>query len=54
MNTDGFEVIAIPISELVNPNYPDILLKNVPAAIMDKYRGKARETVLALENAKRV
>ena len=54
MNTDGFEVIAIPISELVNPNYPDILLKNVPAAIMDRYRGKARETVLALENAKRV
>ncbi len=54
MNTDGFEVIAIPISELVNPNYPDILLKNVPAAIMDKYRGKAKETVLALENAKRV
>ena len=54
MNTDGFEVIAIPVNELVNPNHPDILLKNVPAAIMDKYRGKAKETVLELENAKRV
>jgi len=54
MNTDGFEVIAIPVGELVNPNHPDILLKNVPAAIMDKYRGKAKETVLSLENAKRV
>ena len=54
MNTNGFEVIAIPVNELVNPNHPDILLKNVPAAIMDKYRGKAKETVLSLENAKRV
>ena len=54
MNTNGFEVIAIPVGELVNPNHPDILLKNVPAAIMDKYRGKAKETVLSLENAKRV
>ena len=54
MNTNGFEVIAIPGGELVNPNHPDILLKNVPAAIMDKYRGKAKETVLSLENAKRV
>ena len=54
MNTNGFEVIAIPVGELVNPNHPDILLKNLPAAIMDKYRGKAKETVLSLENAKRV
>lgn len=54
LNTEGFEVIAIPVQELVNPDHPDILLKNVPAVIMDKYRGKAKETVLALENAKRV
>lgn len=54
LNTEGFEVIAIPVQELVNPEHPDILLKNVPAAIMDKYRGKAKETVLAIEDAKRV
>lgn len=54
MNTEGFEVIVIPVQELVNPDHPEILLKNVPAAIMDKYRGKAKETVLELENAKRV
>lgn len=54
LNTEGFEVIAIPVKELVNPDHPDILLKNVPAAIMDKYRGKAKETVLAIEDAKRV
>lgn len=53
-NTAGFEIIVIPVHELINPNHPKILLKNVPAAIMDKYRGKAKETVLALENAKRV
>lgn len=52
--TEGLEVIVIPAKELVNPKHPEILLKNVPAAIMDKYRGKAKETVLALENAKRV
>lgn len=54
LSTDGFEVIAIPAKELVNPDHPEILLKNVPAVIMDKYRGKAKETVLALENAKQV
>jgi hypothetical protein len=54
LNTDGFEVIVIPVHELVNPDYPEILLKNVPAAIMDKYRGKAKEIVLSIENAKRV
>lgn len=53
-NTEGLEIIVIPVSELVNPEHPEILLKNVPAAIMDKYRGKAKETVLELENAKRV
>ena len=53
-NTDGLEIIVIPVQELVNPDHPEILLKNVPAAIMDKYRGKAKETVLELENAKRV
>jgi hypothetical protein len=54
LNTEGFEVIAIPVKELVNPDHPEILLKNVPAAIMDKYRGKAKEIVLSIENAKRV
>lgn len=53
-NTSGFEVIVIPVKELVNPDHPEILLKNVPAVVMDKYRGKAKETVLELENAKRV
>ena len=51
-NTDGLEVIVIPVNELVHPDYPDILLKNVPAAIMDKYKGKAKQTVLELEQAK--
>jgi len=54
LNTEGFEIIVIPVQELVNPKHHEILLKNVPAAIMDRYRGKAKETVLALENAKRV
>lgn len=54
LNTNGFEVIVIPVNELVNPDHPEILLKNVPAVVMDKYRGKAKETVLELENAKRL
>ena len=54
LNTDGFEVIAIPVNELINPNHPEILLKNVPADIMDKYRGRAKEIVLELENAKQI
>jgi hypothetical protein len=54
LNTSGLEIIVIPVEELVNPKHRDILLKNVPAAIMDKYRGKAKETVLKLENDKRV
>lgn len=53
-STEGLEVIVIPVSELLNADHPEILLKNVPAAIMDKYRGKAKETILELENAKRV
>jgi hypothetical protein len=52
LSTDGLEMLAIPVSELINPKHPEILLKNVPAAIMDKYRGKAKEIVLELENAK--
>tara|TARA_R100000152_G_C6761009_1_gene185088 strand:- start:996 stop:1556 length:561 start_codon:yes stop_codon:yes gene_type:complete len=50
-NTDGLEVLVIPVAELVHPDHPDILLKNVPAVIMDKYRGKAKETILSLEHA---
>lgn len=53
-NTEGLEVIAIPVKELVNPKHQEILLKNVPAAIMDKYRGRAKEVILELENVKRV
>lgn len=53
-NTEGLEVIVIPAIELVNPKHPEILLKNVPAAVMDKYVGKAKETILKLEYAKSI
>ena len=52
LNTEGLEVLVIPVNELVHPDHPDILLKNVPASTMDKYRGKAKETLLALHNSK--
>ena len=29
LNTEGLEVLVIPVNELVHPNHPDILLKNV-------------------------
>jgi hypothetical protein len=52
--TSGLEVIAIPAKELVNPKHPEILLKNVPAAIMDRYLGKAKEVVLLYEHSQSV
>lgn len=48
--TFGLEVIAIPSKELINPKHPDILVKNVPAKIMDRYLGKAKEVILEYEN----
>lgn len=54
LNTDGLEMIAIPIHELIDPKHPEILLRNVPAAIMDKYQGKAKKIIIEIENAKSV
>jgi hypothetical protein len=52
LNTNGLEIIAIPAKELVDPNHPEILVKNVPAALMDRYLGKAKEVVLSYEQSK--
>ena len=52
LNTEGLEVLVIPVNELVHPDHSDILLKNVPAFVMDKYKGKAKETLLELHNSK--
>lgn len=52
VNTDGLEIIAIPVSELVNPQHSEILVKNVSASLMDRYRGRAKEIVLSYENVK--
>jgi len=49
LNTSGLEIIAIPAKELVDPNHPEILMKNVPASLMDRYLGKAKEIVLSYE-----
>lgn len=51
-NTSGLEIIAIPVEELVDPKHPDILVRNVPASLMDRYLGKAKEVVLSYENRK--
>jgi hypothetical protein len=50
LNTSGLEVISIPAKELVDPKHPDILVKNVPAKIMDRYLGRAKEVILSYEN----
>jgi hypothetical protein len=52
LNTLGLEIIAIPAKELVDPNHPDILVKNVPASMMDRYLGRAKEVVLSYEKRK--
>jgi len=52
VNTGGLDIIAIPVKELIDPKHPDILVKNVSASLMDRYRGRAKEVVLAYENAK--
>lgn len=52
LNTSGLEIIAIPAKELIDPNHPDILVKNVPAVVMDRYLGKAKEVVLSYEKCK--
>lgn len=52
LDTSGLEIVAIPIKELVDPNHPEILVRNVPASIMDRYLGKAKEVVLTHENCK--
>jgi hypothetical protein len=49
LNTSGLEIIAIPAKELVDPNHPEILVKNVPSKLMDRYLGKAKEVVLSYE-----
>lgn len=52
LNTSGLDIIAIPIKELIDPKHPEILVKNVPAKLMDRYLGKAKEIVLSYENSK--
>lgn len=52
LNTSGLEIIAIPAKELIDPNHPEILVKNVPAKLMDRYLGKVKEVVLSYENRK--
>jgi hypothetical protein len=53
-NTEGLEILAIPAKELVNPKHPEILRKNVPAAIMDRYLGRAKEVILSYEHSQSV
>ncbi len=52
LNTSSLEIIAIPAKELINPKHPEILVKNVPAKLMDRYLGKAKEVVLSYEKSK--
>lgn len=52
INTSGLEIIAIPAKELIDPDHPEILLKHVPASLMDRYLGKAKEVVLSYEKRK--
>jgi len=48
LDTDNWEVLAIPTSELEDPNNPGYLGKGVPANVMDAYRGRAEEVLLSL------
>lgn len=50
LDTNGLEVIAIPVKELVNQKHPEILVKNVSAELMDRYLGKSKEVILSHEN----
>jgi hypothetical protein len=52
LNTSGLDIIAIPVKELIDPKHPEILVKNVPAKLMDRYLGKAKKIVLSYENSK--
>ena len=49
LDTSVLDIIAIPAEELINPKHPEILVKNVPASLMDRYLGKAKEVVLSYE-----
>lgn len=50
LNTSGLQIIAIPSENLIDPKHPEILVKNVPAKIMDRYLGKGKEVILEYEN----
>jgi len=48
LDTENWEVLAIPASELEDPNNPGYIGKNVSAPVMDSYRGRAEEVLLGL------
>ena len=47
-----WEYLAIPSNELEDKNMPGYCVGSVPAAVRKKYTGRAKEVVIALNNAK--
>ena len=50
---DQWNYLAIPISDLENVNKPGFCVGEVPAGVKNKFTGKAKETMVSLENSKR-
>ena len=47
-----WEYLAIPSGELEDKNMPGYCVGSVPAAVRKKYTGRAKEVLIALNNAK--